>query len=380
MVDDWLHDNGAEENGGRPTEYVTADEEAEATPGPTPASPSGAAPAPLGGGDTPRGPGLGVVLKALEEVNSRLEGATAPPPPPPPRPDGGLHAASSGSVLAAASALVGPPPRTGGGGLRPQRPPGGSKKGLGSGRAEAELDDEEDESPQRPAATATEQALQYLLSRQVAELKKAQQRNEGISGLLSDDSDAIHKDSLGRLPGAKGALAGGKLRKAMQKHPEAFSARMDANVVAALEEDQLTSRVISHSLMRYAQECIPVGGQRTLGDMVAAMAQIRSSLIKGDVARARMLSVGSLVMTEQSALDGNWKTAWRLMGLQQPPWHEWSTMDVFAVRKEYSESRLADNKRFAAVIAGLKDEDFLVKRRVQGGNGVGKGRKEGDGA
>lgn len=57
-------------------------------------------------------------------------------------------------------------------------------------------------------------------------------------------------------------------------------------------------------------------------------------------------------------------------------------MDVQSVRKEYSKSRLADNQWVAAVIADLKNEDFLVKRRLAGaaGKGGGKYRKEHEGA
>lgn len=72
-----------------------------------------------------------------------------------------------------------------------------------------------------------------------------------------------------------------------------------------------------------------------------------------------MLVARGLMAAEQSALDSKWKTAC-LHGLQQLPWHEW----------------------VAAVIAGLKDEDFLVKRRLGGaaGKGSGKDRKEDEGA
>ena len=72
-------------------------------------------------------------------------------------------------------------------------------------------------------------------------------------------------------------------------------------------------------------------------------------------------------MAEQSSLDGNWKTSWRLMGLENPPWADWNAMDSNSVKRDFSKSRLADNQWLAAVIADMKDEDFLMKRRGKGG-------------
>merc|ERR1712194_528800 len=140
----------------------------------------------------------------------------------------------------------------------------------------------------------------------------------------------------------------------------------------ALEEETVTANMPT----KYAAACVPVGTQRALGYLVWVMSHIHAALIRGDVARARLLAVGGVMMAEQSTLDANWKTAWRLMGLESPPWHEWSTMDINGLKREYSKSRLADNKWIAAVIADLRDEDFLMKRRGNGGKGPGKGQDD----
>lgn len=111
------------------------------------------------------------------------------------------------------------------------------------------------------------------------------------------------------------------------------------------------------------------------------LAHIHGLLIKEDVSRARRLAAGGTMAAEQSAVDGNWKTAWRLLGLQQPPRHEWASMDIGSVREEYSKFRLADTRWVAAVIADLKGEDFLGMREPAEAlrKGSGKDRKDGGG-
>lgn len=206
----------------------------------------------------------------------------------------------------------------------------------------------------------------------------AQLEEKGIGGLLDDSDSEVGGDELGQLHGAKGALAGEGPRRAMAKSPQAFSTRMKQSPLTEFECDSLTP----HSPLRYATDCIPSAGQRTLGHRGALSAHIHSVFIKEDTARARMLAAAGLMAAERSASDDNGKTAWRRLGLQQPPWHEWSPMDVNSVRKEYSRSRLADNRGVAAVISDMRGEDFLAERRhaVAVGKDSGKDRKESEGA
>lgn len=152
-------------------------------------------------------------------------------------------------------------------------------------------DGEEDDSPP-VGGSYIEQSIQLLLAHQVAELKKARRKKKGIAGLLGFDSEDSDEDSLTK----------------MRRHHQAFSSRMEANMLQALEDESLTG----HTPMRYIQECLPA----TLGHMVSAVARIHQALIRDEVPRARMLAVGTLIMTEQSALDGSWKTAWRVLGMQ----------------------------------------------------------------
>ena len=78
---------------------------------------------------------------------------------------------------------------------------------------------------------------------------------------------------------------------------------------------------------------------------------------------AKVFLLHTLMMAEHSCLDGNWKTAWKMMGIEAPPWQAWSSMDTAALKREHCRSRLADPAWVATVIADLKDEDFLMKRR-----------------
>ena len=88
--------------------------------------------------------------------------------------------------------------------------------------------------------------------------------------------------------------------------------------------------------------------------------------------------LAGMMAAEQSCLDQHWKTAWRLTGLEAPPWQEWAKLDAGQCRRENHKSKLAEAKWVATIIAELKDEDFLMKRR--GGppaKGGGKGEEEG---
>ena len=130
-------------------------------------------------------------------------------------------------------------------------------------------------------------------------------------------------------------------------------------MTSSLEEDKVTQ----FSAMKYVSKIVPVGPQRTLGYMLWVLAHIHGCMIRGEEARARLLVLGGLMMAEQSCLDGNWKTAWTMMGIEAPPWQAWSSMDAAAVKREHCRSRLADPAWVATVIADLKDEDFLMQRR-----------------
>ena len=180
-----------------------------------------------------------------------------------------------------------------------------------------------------------------------------------MPGLNDSDSDSDGSEETDKFQGSKGAMAGERLRKSMRTNASSFVKRIEENMSETLEEDRLTA----FSAQKYASQVMAVGTQRTLGYMVWLLAHVHSAMFRGDHARARLLVLGGMMMAEQSCLDGNWKTAWKMMGIESPPWQAWTTMDVASVKRETAKSRLADPAWVATVIADLKDEDFLMKRR-----------------
>ena len=121
-----------------------------------------------------------------------------------------------------------------------------------------------------------------------------------------------------------------------------------------------------------------MGTQRVLGYLCTALAHIHAAHMKGQTERARMLTLSTMMACEQAALDGNWKTAWRLTGHEPPPWEKWAALDTAVVRRDTARSRLADSRWLAAVVADMKDDDFLMKRRqpVKGGGKDNKKKEE----
>ena len=117
-----------------------------------------------------------------------------------------------------------------------------------------------------------------------------------------------------------------------------------------------------------------MGKQQVLGYMLTVLASISEALADGktDLAQRRCLSgIGAV---EQFDLDGNWDTAWKLFDLEPPPFEHWGRMNTEPMKKEYPTARLIPRKWIAALIAELRDEDFLRKRR--GGKGGGKRANE----
>ena len=70
---------------------------------------------------------------------------------------------------------------------------------------------------------------------------------------------------------------------------------------------------------------------------------------------------------EQYCLDRHWKTAWKLMDLDHPPFESWERMNADCIRSENANTRLASRRWIAALICEMKDDDFLHKQRGQGG-------------
>ena len=63
-----------------------------------------------------------------------------------------------------------------------------------------------------------------------------------------------------------------------------------------------------------------------------------------------------------------------MTGLEPPCFQEWARMEAAPLRRETHKSRLADARWVAALIAEMRDEDFLMKKSGGGGGG---GKKSG---
>lgn len=178
----------------------------------------------------------------------------------------------------------------------------------------------------------------------------AQQRQKGQKGKKkveareSDDSEEDSEGGLGKLPGARGAMAGAKLRASMSKHPKLFTERMERNVTRALEIDRITT----HAAALYAAMWVPVGNQRTLGHLVT-LGPRACRLCGGHDGRGAEHPGPELEGRLEACRH---RTAVEGVGLHGRP----------GIRRAWS--RLEGAQCLAAIIPDLKDEDFLVKRRT----------------
>jgi hypothetical protein len=145
---------------------------------------------------------------------------------------------------------------------------------------------------------------------------------------------------------------------------------MESRLLVAIDEDTLDDS----SANRYARECIPIGKQKTLGYMVWLLCYIHRALKQQKFDKARMLTLSGLMISEQQCLDNNWKTAWELTDLPDPPFQEWQMQDVLSMAASRPKSLLAEQRWVAAITAKAKDDQVLFDRR-SGGKGSGKADK-----
>ena len=82
-----------------------------------------------------------------------------------------------------------------------------------------------------------------------------------------------------------------------------------------------------------------------------------------------------LASIEQYKLDGAWMAAWRMTQLTAPPFSDWRSKEhsIGQLKADNPHSRLIPATWAATVIAQLKDEETLMKRRSPGGPGFEQG-------
>lgn len=118
----------------------------------------------------------------------------------------------------------------------------------------------------------------------------------------------------------------------MTKHPKLFTEGMERNMARTPEIDRVT-----HSAALYAVTCAPDGNQRTLGYLATLLSRMHTACAAQGYDRVRFLALARVMDAEQSTLDQNSKAAWMLVGIEQPPWKEWTSMDVEGARWEHAD-------------------------------------------
>ena len=172
---------------------------------------------------------------------------------------------------------------------------------------------------------------------------------------------------------SKGGEKHERLMESMRSHPSDFSAIIRRRMAEAMEK---TEEECGHTLaMRFATEEIGVGTQRTLGYLLSAICHIHEQISRGRLDSAEALCLRTVAAVDQYTLDGNWGVAWETMGLRMPPFDRWKQVDLKDHRRQYPKSRLLEQRWISLAIAKLKEDEYLMKRRVGAGGGAAGGGK-----
>ena len=269
---------------------------------------------------------------------------------------------TEGAALQQAQALVGTAPPT-----RPARrkPPTAAE--------DVEASDEEEEG-EAEDNLSTDNLLKMALVKllQTGPGSKASKKKQAL-GVASLDSSSEEEDGLAKLSGAKGTVLGEKLKAAMKKNPEAYS-----DAILKLAAESVGSEVFRiEDLEQFVKEEMPVGTQKALGYSTWNLLHMYKFLHAGQVEKAKLQVLLGLAATEQFLLDQNWGSAERLLHIPKPPFQTWRANEGYinSLRGELSHSRLIPPTWAASIIARLRDEEVLVRRRGKF-KGTGKGKDE----
>ena len=206
--------------------------------------------------------------------------------------------------------------------------------------------------------------------------KASRKKGKKLPGLPNWEEDGSSEEEdtnwSSSSKGGRGIEAVERLRLAMQSHPEAYQARMEARMLKAVEADVMNPSVP----MLFAKSC-PVGKSRTAGYCLQGFAATYKLLLEGREKQARLQVLKMLAAIEQFLIDESWTVGSRLTGLEEPPWGHWATQDLGALRRQYVYTRLAESTWVAALINELKEEEWLAKKRGNVNTNKGKGKGEG---
>ena len=277
-------------------------------------------------------------------------------------------------ALQAAQQLVGqaPPGRQGHPKMRSLPAPAAG--GLGDlGDEDAEAAEEGQPSTDQLVRTA----LVALLEKQ-SKKKKVKAPGLPLTQSGSDSEVEEGEDPLRRLSGAKGTMLLERLRVSMETEPQAYVTAIETMAAQILGEAQPGPSTME----RYAREQMPLGAEKSLGYMTWGVVRAVTALRAGESQKAHLILLLLLSAIEQFKLDSTWVAAWRLTHLSPPPFSDWRAKEsaIHQLRADHSHTRLAHPTWMAAIIARLRDEEILTKRRQGADDRPPRGRGRGRGS
>ena len=190
----------------------------------------------------------------------------------------------------------------------------------------------------------------------------------GTGGADDEDVD-VQAPRFGRLPGARGAHDSRLLDDEMQRRPAVYADLMERLMTTALSREGPSST----DAMHFLHTEVAVSKQKTLGYMATIVADIHRASKDGDLQQVRLKSLRGLACIEQYCLDDNWKQAWKLTGLKEPPWGRFAEQHVDRIREANNRSQLIPQEWASIMIQAVQDEAVLVKARGRKGRGETEG-------
>ena len=160
----------------------------------------------------------------------------------------------------------------------------------------------------------------------------------------------------------KGTLLNARLLKSMAANPAEFTKDMRGRLLGHLqEEDDGANR-----MQQYVRG-LPLEKQVVMGYFLMALAHLDLMMHEGKVASARLLVLRLVACLEQQMLDGHWRFAWNLTGLDDPPWTVWARSSVAEHRKAHTASPLLNEVWVEAAIGKSRADLYLRKQQFNPG-------------
>ena len=168
-----------------------------------------------------------------------------------------------------------------------------------------------------------------------------------------------------------------RLKASMEEDPDSYVQAMQLNAAQILGDTTASPSTAE----RYVREELPMGHEKLLGCATWAMTRAVTMLASRQSSKAHLILLLALASIEQDKLDNNWTAAWRLTMQTQPPFSEWRAKEavISQLRTDFAHARLIHPTWAAAVIARLRDEEVLTRRRQKPDNRPPKGKGRGQG-